>query len=132
LFYPDISSVQGAMDLSGVHAVCIKHTEGTYYVNPDYAAQVAKAEAANAFCFAYHFLTNEDPTAQAKYCFDNVGSKVAVMADVETQTQTGSNPTLEQNVGSSRLSAISAGSSTSTTCRSGTGARSGAHRIWRR
>lgn len=55
----------------------------------DYAAQVAKAEAANAFYFAHHFLTNEDPTAQAKYCFDNVGSKVAVMADVETQTQTG-------------------------------------------
>ncbi len=70
----------------------------TYYVNPDYAAQVAKAEASNAFYFAYHFLTNEDPTAQAKYCFDNVGSKVAVMADVETQTQTGSKPTLEQNV----------------------------------
>lgn len=93
-----LSSVQGAMDLSGVHAVCIKHTEGTYYVNPDYAAQVAKAEAANAFYLAYHFLTNEDPTAQAKYCFDNVGSKVAVMADVETQTQTGSKPTLEQNV----------------------------------
>lgn len=86
------------MDLSGVHAVCIKHTEGTYYVNPDYAAQVAKAEAANAFYLAYHFLTNEDPTAQAKYCFDDVGSKVAVMADVETQTQTGSKPTLEQNV----------------------------------
>jgi GH25 family lysozyme M1 (1,4-beta-N-acetylmuramidase) len=98
LFYPDISSDQGAMDLSGVHAVCIKHTEGTYYVNPDYDAQVAKAESANAFVFAYHFLTDEDPAAQAKYCFDHVGSKVAVMADVETQTQTGSKPTLEQNV----------------------------------
>jgi hypothetical protein len=98
LFYPDISSVQGAMDLSGVHAVCIKRTEGTYYVNPDYDAQVANAEKANAFVFAYHFLTNEDPAAQATYCFDNVGSTVAVMADVETQTQTGSKPTLEQNV----------------------------------
>jgi GH25 family lysozyme M1 (1,4-beta-N-acetylmuramidase) len=98
LFYPDISSVQGAIDLSGVHAVCIKHTEGTYYVNPDYDAQVARAESANAFVFAYHFLTDEDPAAQAQYCFDHVGSKVAVMADVETQTQTGSKPTLEQNV----------------------------------
>ena len=86
------------MDLSGVYAVCIKHTEGTYYVNPDYDAQVAKAESAKAFVFTYHFLTNEDPSAQARYCFDNVGSKVAVMADVETQTQTGSKPTLQQNV----------------------------------
>jgi hypothetical protein len=98
LTYPDISSDQGAMDLSGVHAVCIKHTEGTYYVNPDYDAQVAKAESAGAFVFAYHFLTNEDPAAQASYCFDHVGSTVAVMADVETQTQTGSKPTLQQNV----------------------------------
>jgi GH25 family lysozyme M1 (1,4-beta-N-acetylmuramidase) len=98
LFYPDISSDQGAMDLSGVHAVCIKRSEGTYYLNPDYDAQVAKATSSNAFYFAYHFLTDEDPAAQAQFCFDNLGSKVGLMADVETQNQTGSKPSLEQNV----------------------------------
>jgi Glycosyl hydrolases family 25 len=98
LFYPDISSAQEDMDLSGVHAVCIKHTEGTYYLNPFYAAQAARAAAAGAFQFAYHFLTSEDPHAQAQFCFSNVGPHVALMADVETQTQTGSKPSLEQNV----------------------------------
>jgi hypothetical protein len=98
LFYPDISSGQGAISLSGVSAVCIKRSEGTYYLNPDYAAQVAQAKAAKAFYFAYHFLTSEDPQAQAKYCYDNVGAGVAVMVDVETQTQTGSKPSLQQNV----------------------------------
>jgi Glycosyl hydrolases family 25 len=98
LFYPDISAGQGAMDLSGVDAVCIKRSEGTYYLNPQYAAQVAQAKKAGAFYFAYHFLTNEDPKAQAQFCYDNVGPDVGVMVDVETQNQTGSKPTLAQNV----------------------------------
>lgn len=97
LFYPDISAGQGAMDLSGVDAVCIKRSEGTYYLNPQYAAQVAQAKKAGAFYFAYHFLTNEDPKAQAQFCYDNVGPDVGVMVDVETQNQTGSKPTLAQN-----------------------------------
>jgi hypothetical protein len=98
LFYPDISAHQQVMDLGGVHAVCIKHTEGTYYRNPLYAAQVAKADAAGAFYFAFHFLTDEDPAAQARFCFDVVGPNVAVMADVETETITGAQPSLAQNV----------------------------------
>jgi hypothetical protein len=43
LFYPDISSGQEDMDLSGVHAVCIKRSEGTYYLNPFYPARVTNA-----------------------------------------------------------------------------------------
>jgi hypothetical protein len=98
LFYPDISAFQQVMDLGGVHAVCIKATEGTYYQNPMRAAQAAKADAAGAFHFAYHFLTNEDPAAQARFCFDVVGKNVPMMADVETETITGAQPTLAQNV----------------------------------
>ena len=98
LFYPDIYDRQGAMDLSGIHAVCIKRTEGTYYRNPVYAAQVARAEAAGAFHFAYHWLTDEDPAAQARFCFDNLGPGVAVMVDVETEPTTGAKPSLAQNV----------------------------------
>jgi lysozyme len=86
------------VDLSGMHAVCIKRSEGTYYLNPYYEAQVAQAQAAGAFHFAYHYLTNEDPHAQAQHCLDHVGPHVAVMVDVETQPKTGSKPSLEQNV----------------------------------
>lgn len=97
LFYPDISASQGAMDLTGVDAVCIKRSEGTYYLNPEYTAQVAQAKAAGAFHFAYHFLTDEDPQAQARFCYDNAGPDVGIMVDVETQNQTGSKPSLAQN-----------------------------------
>lgn len=98
LFYPDIADGQAGIDLSGVHAVCIKRTEGTYYINGYYDAQVASAQAAGAFHFAYHYLTSEDPAAQAQYCFDHVGPDVGLMVDVETEPQTGSQPTLDQNV----------------------------------
>ena len=91
--------VQAAVaELSGLHAVCIKRSEGTYYLNPYYQAQVAQAQAAGAFHFAYHFLTNEAPQAQAQFCFDNLGPHVPLMVDVETQTRTGSQPSLAQNV----------------------------------
>jgi hypothetical protein len=98
LFYPDISSSQGAMDLGGVHAVSIKRSEGDYYLNPYYKDQVAKANEAGAFHFAYHFLTNNDPKSQAKFCFDHLGGDVPLMVDVETEGQTGSKPTLAQNI----------------------------------
>jgi hypothetical protein len=101
LCYPDISAWQGVMDVSGVHAVCIKRTEGTYYPNPDYDAQVAQAEAAGAFHFAYHLLTDEDPAAQAQFCYGHVGGSVALMVDVETTgtRSNPSNPSLVQNIG---------------------------------
>src|SRR5262249_45675562 len=36
--------------------------------------------------------------AQAQFCYDNVGPHVGIMVDVETQNQTGSKPSLAQNV----------------------------------
>lgn len=101
LFYPDISAYQPPdIDLSGVYAVCIKVTEGTGWVNPNYAQQVARAKDAGAFQLAYHFLINESPQAQAQYCFDQVGPHVPLMVDVETQTkmQPPSIPSLQQNI----------------------------------
>jgi len=98
LFYPDIYSKQKDMDLSGVHAVCIKVTQGTGYLNPFYQAQVMKANAAGAFHFAYHWLTHDDPKAQAQHCFSNLGPHVGLMVDVETDPDTGGQPTLQQNV----------------------------------
>jgi Glycosyl hydrolases family 25 len=98
LFYPDISSDQAGISLTGMHAVCVKRSEGTYYLNPAYETQVAAARQAGAFCFAYHFLTDESPQAQARYCFQNLGRHVGLMVDVETEIQTGSQPTLAQNL----------------------------------
>ena len=100
LFYPDISGNQQDIDLSGIYAVCIKCTEGTYYTSPYYNAQVARAQSAGAFHFAYHFLTDEDPKAQAQLCFDRVGPHVPLMVDVETETlnRPPSNPSIGQNV----------------------------------
>lgn len=87
------------MDLGGVSAVCIKCTEGTSYNSPDYGGQMARARDAGAFHFAYHFLTNEDAQSQAQYCFDHVGPDVPLMVDVETETLTGAEPSMEQNIG---------------------------------
>ncbi len=98
LFYPDISSTQGVIALSGLHAVCVKITEGVSYVNPDYQRQVAKAEAAGAYHFAYHFLTDSDPKAQAQHCFANLGAGLGLMVDVEIEPKTGSKPTMQQNI----------------------------------
>jgi hypothetical protein len=98
LFYPDVSGDAGPVDLSGIHAVCVKCTEGTYYQAPHYAAHVANAKAAGAFCFAYHFLTTDNPQAQAEYCHQYLDHGMPLMVDVETETQTGSKPSLRQNL----------------------------------
>jgi hypothetical protein len=98
LFYPDVSGDAGPLDLTGIHAVCVKCTEGTYYSAPHYAAHVANAKAAGAFCFAYHFLTTDNPQAQAEYCHQHLDPGMPLMVDVETEPQTGSKPTLQQNV----------------------------------
>lgn len=96
LFYPDVSGDAGPVDLTGIHAVCVKCTEGTYYAAPHYATHVANAKAAGSFCFAYHFLTTDNPQAQAEYCHQHLDPGMPLMVDVETETQTGSKPSLQQ------------------------------------
>jgi hypothetical protein len=98
LFYPDVSGDAGPVDLTGIHAVCVKCTEGTYYLAPHYATHVANAKAAGAFCFAYHFLTTDDAQAQAEYCHQHLDPGMPLMVDVETEGQTGSKPSLQQNI----------------------------------
>jgi lysozyme len=91
IYYPDISGYQAGIDLKGALAVAVKATEGTGYLNPDYARAKSDAAANGAFFFAYHFLRQGSTAAQAAWCYSKVG-KTPLMLDVEvTGTST---PTL--------------------------------------
>lgn len=82
IFYPDISSFQGAISLAGVPAVCIKVTEGTGWADPQYAGAVGRAHAAGAFPLAYHFLHAGNPAGQAGWAHGHAGG-APLMLDFE-------------------------------------------------
>ncbi|GAB1511729.1 hypothetical protein JCM33774_37710 [Actinophytocola sp. KF-1] len=54
---------------SGIRFTAVKATEGNYYLNPDYASDMAGAQAAGMYSFAYHFATPNDSNGvvQADY-----------------------------------------------------------------
>jgi hypothetical protein len=83
IFYPDISSAQEGIDLKGATAVCAKATQGTGYVNPDYARAKANAASHGVFFFAYHFLEAGNAAAQAAHCHSVVAGLTSLMVDVE-------------------------------------------------
>lgn len=87
-FWPDVSSHNEGLDLSGTDVLCAKATQGTSYASPLYKSQISHAKQ---FGFAYHFLEGAHPEAQADHCHNIVG-KTGLMLDVEPTT--GSNPTL--------------------------------------
>ncbi|HEX7355251.1 MAG TPA: GH25 family lysozyme [Mycobacteriales bacterium] len=73
----DFAAVKGA----GISGVVVKITEGTDYVNPYAAADVAAAKAAGLSVAGYLFLhPSEDPVAQAEYYLANGGSDLAGVA----------------------------------------------------
>jgi len=91
IYYPDISSYQAGINLKGALAVAVKATEGTGYLNPDYARAKSNAAVNGTFFFAYHFLRQGSAAAQASWSYSKVG-KTPLMLDVEvTGTST---PTL--------------------------------------
>lgn len=93
LYYPDVSSFQGGISLAGAHAVCIKATEGTTYVSPQYGPQMAEARRRGTWAFAYHFLHHGDAAAQAKHAHATVGV-TPLMLDFEPIDGTTSIPSL--------------------------------------
>lgn len=95
IWYPDISGFQAGVSLRGTVAVCCKATEGTGYVNPDYARARGNAAANGAWFFAYHFLHAGQAAAQAAHAHATVG-RTPLMLDVEPTT--GSNPSLADAV----------------------------------
>ena len=64
----DVASYQSTTySTSGLGFVFVKATEGTGYVNPKHAGQVAHARAAGLVVGHYHFVRPGELTAQAAY-----------------------------------------------------------------
>lgn len=74
-----------AVRKAGVVAAIVKATEGTSYVNPWYAIDVAGAGAAGIVTIAYHFARMADPKAEADFFRFHAGARARVL-DYETNT----------------------------------------------
>lgn len=78
----DISSVQSGIDIAAVPCdfVIVKATQGTAYVNPDYARAVEQARALGKLFGVYHYISGGDPVAEADFfvaqCLNWVGRGV--------------------------------------------------------
>ena len=94
LFYADIASYQSGLSLSGLSAVCVKATEGTTYIDPDYAGWKSEANTDGILFSAYHYLDAANPSEQAQFCFDVVGT-TPLMIDVEALGTVDSVSTIE-------------------------------------
>lgn len=85
IFYPDVSSYQAGMSFAGCVIAVAKATEGTGYVNPDYASAKVRAAHAGAYFGAYHFLHAGNGVGQAQHAFTTVGGGVPLMIDFEPE-----------------------------------------------
>lgn len=88
LFLADIASYQGGLALSQLRPDCVgvfvKATQGTTYVDPYYAGWREQAQAAGLIFVAYHYVTTEDPAAQAGHIATTVADpNKPLMFDVE-------------------------------------------------
>lgn len=91
----DVSSYQGNIDFSkvkasGVEIVYIKATQGTGYINPYLSSQYAGAKSNELKIGFYHFLTHDDPAAQAQHFFNIISGMEAdcrYVIDVEDQSK---------------------------------------------
>ena len=89
IFYPDVSSYQAGISFAGCVIAVAKATEGTGYVNSDYAKAKVRAAGAGAYFCAYHFLLAGDGAGQAQHAFATVGSDVPLMIDFEPEYTNG-------------------------------------------
>jgi hypothetical protein len=72
----DVASFQSTTySTAGLGFVMVKATEGTGYVNPRHAAQVAHARAAGLVVGHYHFARPGSVTAQAAYFLQHAGTQ---------------------------------------------------------
>lgn len=94
-FYADIASYQAGLNLSGLQAVCVKATEATNYVDPEYASWKTQAETLGILFSAYHYLHADNVAAQAVFCYSVVG-KTPLMLDVEATGTVDSVSTITQ------------------------------------
>lgn len=85
IFFPDISSFQAGIDLSGALVTLAKATQGTGYTNPEYGSFKAEAAQSHAYFAAYHFLEAGNPAGQAAHAHAVAGS-TPLMLDFEPST----------------------------------------------
>ena len=88
IFGPDISSFEAGVDVSALPDpfVFAKCTEGTYYTDAYYAHWHQQAVATGKIFVAYHFISGEDPRAQAAHLAAKIGDpKLPVMIDWEPE-----------------------------------------------
>lgn len=72
----DISNYQGSNpNLAGLDFEIVKATEGTSYINPKHAAQVANARAAGLVVGHYHFAHSGNIPAQVDYFLKHAGAQ---------------------------------------------------------
>lgn len=88
VFVADIASYQHGLPLSALRPDCvaveIKCTQGSTYVDPDYAGWLAQSKAAGLLAVAYHYVDGDAPAAQAAWLAQHIGDKsVPVMLDAE-------------------------------------------------
>lgn len=99
IFYYDVYAGSGQIQVpSDATAIVAKATEGTYYVDSEYAWFKQQAANRGLPFSGYHFLNgNNDPAAQAALYFKIAGT-TPCMVDVEPEDQANSRPTVGQTV----------------------------------
>lgn len=89
VYLADISSYEHGLavaDLRDCVGILAKATEGTYYTDADYDGWRQQAAAAGKLLVAYHFISGEDPGAQAAHLASHIGDlTIPVMLDWEPE-----------------------------------------------
>jgi hypothetical protein len=83
---PDVSSFQDGLDLGATPYpfAIMKISEGTYYTDKDYPGWRAQAVASGKLPIGYHFISGEDPAAQARHLAACIGDRsIPLMLDFE-------------------------------------------------
>lgn len=86
IFGPDVSSYEAGLNIAALvdPFVIAKVTEGTYYRDADWPTFRDAARRAGKLLVGYHFVTGEDPHAQAANLAAWIGDKsIPVMLDFE-------------------------------------------------
>ncbi|MDG3013679.1 glycoside hydrolase family 25 protein [Speluncibacter jeojiensis] len=92
LYGIDISSYQAGLNLAEVKAegfdfVFVKVSEGSGYVNPTWPGFRDAARAAGLILAGYHYVTGDDPAAQANNLVSHLGdTSIPVMLDFEANS----------------------------------------------
>lgn len=99
IYYPDVSNHNGGMPLeSGTVACFAKSSEGTGYRDAYYEHYKAEAARVGALFGAYHFLTQGNGAAQARFAYSIVGPDIPMMIDFEPEYDASGNPTSQPTI----------------------------------